>query len=106
MLTIFDKIRKETGWRVQFLNDELVQKWGWKEQEALQRQAQMSTIMAQQPNFSYQQASMGLPPAPPVKQPPKGIVNPLLARADFAQPVHPYQNYYVAPQGPNHYNHY
>ncbi len=39
-----------------------------------------------------------------------GMVNPVLAKADFSQPVHPYQSYYVAPNhhpaGQNQFNHY
>ena len=116
VITIVNKIHKETGWRIQFVIDELIKKWGWNEQQQQQQQPQMPNIMAQHPNsgqgFGFQAGASvtSLPPAPPIKtQPPTGIVNPMLARADFAQPMHPYQNYYVAPNLPaahNQFNHY
>ncbi|KAF2813098.1 uncharacterized protein BDZ99DRAFT_381672 [Mytilinidion resinicola] len=97
VLQIFDKIRQETGWRVGFLNSELKEKWGWNEepnpanmhyqQQALQPQVTLQPMPA-----------TSLPPAPPARpRPPVGILNPLLATADFAMPQHPYQAYYVAP---------
>ena len=119
VLTIFDKIRKETGWRVAFLHKELKEKWGWNDEEAFQQQQaqqqqsqQMSsTMMTQQmPNFGFQPQGSGssLPPAPPLKSqgPQQGIVNPLLRTADFSAPKHPYQNYWVPPLHPQQYNHY
>ncbi|KAF2143900.1 uncharacterized protein K452DRAFT_307252 [Aplosporella prunicola CBS 121167] len=35
--------------------------------------------------------------APPRSRLPQGILNPMLAAADFSMPQHPYQSYYVAP---------
>ena len=121
VLTIFEKIRKETGWRVSFLNKELKEKWGWNnDEEAFQRQQQTQQQQSQQlqtgtmqmPSFGFQQqGSSGgsqLPPAPPTmlsKAPPQGIVNPLLSKADFSAPKHPYQNYWVPPQS-SQYNHF
>jgi len=29
VLQIFDRIKKETGWRVTFIHDDLKEKWGW-----------------------------------------------------------------------------
>ena len=122
VLTIVNKIHKETGWRIQFVIDALIKKWGWNEHDYYQQQQHsMPNLMGQQPpgmvqpfNSHFQQHSQNstsLPPAPPVKPILKGgMVNPMLAKADFAQPIHPYQNYYVAPNqhpsGQNHYNHY
>lgn len=120
VLTIFDKIRKETGWRVSFLHKELKEKWGWnKEEEAFQQQQQqqqnqMQAGMMQMPGFGFQQhhgqgSGSSLPPAPPTMPgkgaPPQGIVNPLLSKADFSAPKHPYQNYWVPPHSAP-YNHY
>ena len=110
VLQIFDKIRQETGWRVGFLNQELKDRWGWNEQqEQAQAQAQ-AQAMAQMQNGSivYQQnmhqipgpAPVSLPPAPTIshhRHPQGGILNPLLATADFNMPQHPYQSHYVAP---------
>ena len=119
ILTIFDKIRKETGWRVAFLHKELKEKWGWNDDEAFQQQQQQqqqqsqhmpSSIMNHMPGFGFPQQSSGssLPPAPPMKPsgPPQGIVNPLLSKADFSAPKHPYQNYWVPPLHQQQYNHY
>lgn len=120
VLTIFDKIRKETGWRVAFLHKELKEKWGWhNEEEAFQQQQQqqqqnqqMQAGLMQMPGFGFQPQSnasgSSLPPAPPTmmaKGPPQGIVNPLLSKADFSAPKHPYQNYWVPPQS-SQYNQY
>ncbi|PVI02525.1 hypothetical protein DM02DRAFT_493392, partial [Periconia macrospinosa] len=33
VLQIIDKIQQETGWRVEFINKELQEKWGWGEQQ-------------------------------------------------------------------------
>ena len=118
VLSILDKIRKETGWRVGFLHKELKEKWGWvsdeeqQQQQQAQQQAQQAQAYQQQLSASslMQQQPMqpGLqfpptqlpapPPPPPAKQMPRqGIVNPMLRAADFSAPTHPYQNYYVAP---------
>ena len=118
VLQIFEKIRKETGWRVNFLNKELKEKWGWhNEEETFQQQQQqqsqqMQAGTVQMPGFGFQQqggaTGSSLPPAPPTmmsKGPPQGIVNPLLSKADFSAPKHPYQNYWVPPQS-SQFDHY
>ena len=111
ILTILEKIKKETGWRIDFLKPELKKKWGWNE-NYLQQQ-QMPNMMHTPPmDFQYQQAPTSLPPAPPVppippvNQIPRGIVNPLMRTADFSAPTHPYQNYYVAPNQHHNEAHY
>jgi hypothetical protein len=38
VLEIFEKIRKETGWKVESLNKELRAKWGWGIEETTQQQ--------------------------------------------------------------------
>jgi len=118
VLTIINKIHKETGWRIQFIIDDLIKRWGWNDQDNYQQQQQqMPNLMGQHPGLvqnyapQFQQAPTSLPPAPPIKSMPKGgMVNPMLAKADFGQPIHPYQNYYVAPNqqqgGQNHFNQY
>lgn len=91
VLTIVNKIHKETGWGINFVIEGLIKKWGWNDQENLQQPL----------NYGFQQQAptTSLPPAPPSsKSMPSGIPNPMYARADFGQPIHPYQNYYVAPQ--------
>ena len=81
----------------------------------------MPNMLAQAPNMvqaypnQYQQQNQGLqtslPPAPPIKPILKGgIINPMLATADFSQTVHPYQSYYVPPNQDSgqqtHFNHF
>ena len=94
VLTIVNKIHKETGWGINFVIEGLIKKWGWNDQDNLQQPL----------NYGFQQqaTTTSLPPAPPPKSIPSaipsGIPNPMYARADFGQPIHPYQNYYVAPQ--------
>ncbi|MCJ1292282.1 hypothetical protein MMC34_003832 [Xylographa carneopallida] len=120
IISILEKIKKETGWRIDFLKPELKKKWGWsddylrqqqqqQQQQQLQQQQQMPTMMHTPPmEYQYQQ-STSLPPAPPItmpQMPPKGIVNPLMQAADFNAPKHPYQNFYVAPNQAHNDAHY
>ena len=108
VLQIFEKIRKETGWRIMFINEELQKRWGWEDEETFQQQQMSTTLMNHPPNqaFQYQQPTI-LPPAPPTRMGPKpGIMNPLLRTADFSAPTHPYQNHYVAPNPHLHHTHY
>lgn len=107
VLDIFEKIRKETGWKVGFLNKELKAKWGWPNEEQAQQQmmAQQNSLSQFFPATSQSQAST-LPPAPPQPQrPPQGVMNPLLRTADFTLPNHPYQQYYQPPNQHNHFSH-
>lgn len=105
VLQIFDKIRQETGWRVGFLNVELKEKWGWNEQAAQEQNITQNGNLAyqQQQNLQAQATYTPLPPPPPApparqyQRPPQGIINPIMAGADFSQPVHPYQDHYVPP---------
>lgn len=111
VLEIFEKIRKETGWKVGFLNKELRTKWGWDAEEAQQQMlAQQQSSLGQffPPTTQGQARDMqsSLPPAPP--QPvrsgmPTGILNPLLAKADFSLPNHPYQSHYTPLNQHNHF---
>jgi hypothetical protein len=99
VLDIFEKIRKETGWKVGFLNKELKTKWGWPHEDSTQQQ------MAPQQSSLQFFPTTSLPPAPPQPQArpmPSGIPNPLLKTADFSLPNHPYQQYY---QPPNQHQH-
>jgi hypothetical protein len=103
VLEIFDKIRKETGWQVGFLNKELRIKWGWPpEPDAAQQQmaAQQNSLAQFFPATTQASAlPTSLPPAPPhaAQRPPAGVLNPLLRSADFSLPNHPYQQYYQPP---------
>jgi hypothetical protein len=116
VLAIFDRIRKETGWKIGFLHNELREKWGWpSEEQAAQQMMQQQNSLSQffpSTTQSVAQAAQAasatnLPaPVPPVMREPLprgsgGILNPLLRTADFSLPNHPYQQYY---QPPNHHN--
>ena len=88
VIEIFTRINKETGWRIQFIIDELREKWGWTTSEFDNMGA---------PSF-YQQGTAQMPPIPQQRQkPPSGIVNPLYKNADFSASNPPYQGYYVPP---------
>lgn len=102
IISILEKIKKETGWRIDFLKPELKKKWGWTDDylRQQQQQQQMPMMMHTPPmDFQYQQTT-SLPPAPPVpapQMPRGGIPNPMMQSADFNAPHHPYEKFYVAP---------
>lgn len=114
VLQIFDKIEKETGWRIGFLHKELKEKWGWVDEEAMAQQ-----LLAHQNSLNqfFQNGQTGngggggggnvLPSAPPVPRqtPPGGILNPMLKTADFSLPNHPYQQYYQPPNQQAQFSH-
>ncbi|KAM5481349.1 hypothetical protein MaudMau93_007181 [Microsporum audouinii] len=125
VLEIMDKILKETGWKIGALQQDLMQKWGWnikteqsqtmpqdqhqqQHQHQHPHQQQQQPMMSPIPTTSTATASMNLNPSllppevglapPPRPTIPQGIVNPMMAAADFNAANHPYQNHYVAPQ--------
>jgi len=91
VLQIFDKIKKETGWRINFIHDDLKEKWGWNHDEF----DNMSTASSGASSF-YQQGNT-MPSIPPRQKPPSGIINPLYKNADFSAQNPPYQGNYVPP---------
>jgi hypothetical protein len=113
VLDIFEKIRKETGWKTGFLHKELKAKWRWQNEEAAQQMmAQQNSLAQYFPNTSKAPATNlppapPAPPAPPPARPPMqgGILNPLLRTADFSLPNHPYQQYYQPPNQHNQFPH-
>lgn len=107
VLEIFEKIRKETGWNVKFLNTELRKHWGWQDEVGQQLAAQQNSLAQFFPSTT-QAPTTSLPPAPPTAgrpKPPGGISNPLLKTADFSLPNHPYQQFYQPPN-PHQHNHF
>lgn len=101
VLTIFEKIRKETGWRVGFLHKELKTKWGWPDETTQQQQ-----MMPQASSLSqFFPSNTPAPPAPARPSIPSGILNPLLKTADFSLPNHPYQQHYQPPNTTNQFTH-
>jgi hypothetical protein len=115
VLQVFDKIKAETGWRVGFLHTELKEKWGWNNTDNMSTNSggssgtmQHSNLPTPQQQFQQfapttqsQQQSLA-PPVAASGRPrlPSGILNPLMASADFSAQHHPYQSYYVAPSHP------
>lgn len=116
VLQIIDKIIKETGWRIAFLKKELRAKWGWSPPPNSSRQhseASLSIPPSSTTNSSTPMDTLSLlnpdTPSPSLPAPhlashsashsrfPPGIINPLMATADFSMANHPYQDHYVAP---------
>jgi hypothetical protein len=102
VLEIFARIKREGGWRIQFVIDELHEKWGWNTQDTDMLNANNSNSAS---SFYQQSGQASMPPLPPQpqpaqKKPPSGIVNPLYRNADFSKPDAPYKNYYVPPALP------
>lgn len=109
VINIFERISKETGWRVGFVYGELKSKWGWPDEAAQQQQMMsQSNSLSQFFPSNTQAPTSSLPPAPPAPPRPAipgGILNPLLKTADFSLPNHPYQQYYQPPNTTNQYTH-
>ncbi|KAL2397009.1 hypothetical protein ABEF93_005836 [Exophiala dermatitidis] len=92
VLQIFERIKKETGWRVTFIHDDLKEKWGWN--EGPQDYNSISST-----STYYSPTGLSAPPTstPPRTKYPSGIVNPLYKNADFSAQNPPYQGNYVPP---------
>lgn len=92
VLEIFERIRSETGWRVAIINEELKDKWGWKNTNE-------PFGNTQTPSPFYGQTAPAPPKisAPPRQKIPGGITNPLYQNADFASQNPPYAGNYVPP---------
>ena len=100
VLEILEKIKKETGWRIDFLKPELKSKWGWKSDEEIAMEKEREQQQQQAANNVGMNGGLSTTIQQPQPQRPKipqGILNPMYAKADFTAPVHPYQSYYVAP---------
>lgn len=103
VMRIFQRIRKETGWNIEFLKTELPEKWGWNAEEQMLRDDNSLNSFFPSGQGS---GSGNLPPAPQVRPQQQsaasamrgGILNPLLAKADFNLPNHPYQAFYQPPR--------
>lgn len=100
-LEIFDKIIKETGWRVDFIKKELQETWGWTTPQHHYHQSPPTGTPG-----SILSENSALNSSAPISAPhklPAGVVNPLMATADFSMANHPYQTHYVAPHHQLHY---
>ena len=116
VIDILDRTIKETGWQVAFIQRELIAKWGWNNamtHVSPEDQQQPPLPVATAPSTDLYSSLLNSPlpssqaPPPSISQ---GIVNPLMAAADFSFEEHPYQAHYVAPQnahlGSYHYSSY
>lgn len=54
-MQIFEKINKETGWRIGFVYKELKEKWGWAEEPSPEQYAQTHTAAQQEKERQEQQ---------------------------------------------------
>lgn len=102
VLEIFARIKREGGWRIQFVIDELHEKWGWTNQDRDMSNTNSTNTAS---GFYQQSGQASMPPLPQQpppaqKRPPSGIVNPLYRNADFSKPDAPYKNFYVPPALP------
>lgn len=103
VLSIFDRIKKETGWRVTFIHDDLKEKWGWntspQEYSGMGATASYYAGPSSAPTAPAQTTTTPSRPKYPV-----GIVNPLYKNADFSAQNPPYEGNYVPP-APGHIMH-
>ncbi|KAK0621648.1 hypothetical protein B0T17DRAFT_618072 [Bombardia bombarda] len=108
VLTILDKINKETGWRLGKVLLELKTAWGWESESAAlqfftasshQQQQQQRQKQKHEQQQQHQAAVMAAASTPPMgaPTPARPNVNPLLVNADFTHRNHPYQNWYEPP---------
>jgi hypothetical protein len=105
-LEIFDKIIKETGWRIEFIKIELKETWGWNAAPSQHQQPETPVpTESDQSESTISLLNSPLLPASKRQKLPSGIVNPTMATADFSMENHPYQNYYVAPRQLGSYQH-
>ncbi|KAE8159376.1 hypothetical protein BDV40DRAFT_273517 [Aspergillus tamarii] len=90
---IFDDIAKETGWRSEQVKEGLQQAWGW-------NPAQQHQPVSADPNalpLLNDHHTFDIDPTSTLLKMPPGVVNPIMAFADFSMDNHPYQDHYVAP---------
>lgn len=84
VMETFHRIRRETGWNIGFLEKELPEVWGW---NAPSEESGINQF------FNGQSGSGG--GGAKVKG---GMINPMLAKADFSLQGHPYQAFYLPPR--------
>lgn len=114
ILVIFQKITKETGWRVGFVYKELKIKWGWEAPDPPPQPTSLlqSAMLHQNPppptQYNQYQRQQQQQQAPPPRKLPH-LVNPLISATHFSSDSHPYHPHYVsAPpqQVDRHHGHY
>lgn len=89
---ILEDIIKQTGWKAEHVKQELQEAWGWSDSHG--PPMHMSEDILALFNSDHPLTADHTPARPKV---PAGVINPLMATADFSMENHPYQDYYVAP---------
>ncbi|OJJ98698.1 hypothetical protein ASPACDRAFT_121261 [Aspergillus aculeatus ATCC 16872] len=95
---ILDHIIKETGWRTESVKNELQAAWGWSSHHGppMATSEEIVAMFGSGDGHDHPDA-----PLRPCHISPEskivGVVNPLMASADFSMENHPYQDHYVAP---------
>ena len=96
VLQIYDRIKLETGWRVDVIHDDLREKWGW-----TSNAGDYDNISSASAYYAPSASSAQGAPTPTRLKYPSGIVNPLYKDADFSAQNPPYQGNYVPPTHAN-----
>ena len=94
VLQIFDKINKETGWRIGFVYGDLKAKWGWNEEPSPHQLAQTHTAIQQQRKAQEERERMLQEQAQAAQQMQQGGFNPDFAPQQYnagmlSQPMQP-----------------
>ncbi|KAB8228183.1 Zn(II)2Cys6 transcription factor [Aspergillus alliaceus] len=90
---IIDNIAKDTGWKSDQVKEGLQQAWGW---HPAQQHHPVSTD-SNALSLLNDHHTFDLDPTSTLLKMPPGVVNPIMAFADFSLDNHPYQDHYVAP---------
>lgn len=100
ILEIFQKITKETGWRVGFVYKELKIRWGWEAPDPPSQPSSLlqSSLLHQNPppsaEYTQYQRQQQQQQQAPVRRLPQ--VNPLIQATHFSSDSHPYHPHYVS----------
>ncbi|PYH89875.1 C6 zinc finger domain protein [Aspergillus ellipticus CBS 707.79] len=89
---ILETITKQTGWKAEQVKKEFQEAWGWSDSHG-------PPIPMSEDILALFHSDHALDPGhvPPRPKMPTGVINPVMATADFSMENHPYQDYYVAP---------
>ena len=102
VMATLTRIRKDTGWNITFLEKELPLHWGWNAKPDPEMGGGIANFFAQQGQHGGSGGGGGIggdmrsgPGTPKALK--GGMVNPMLAKADFSLPQHPYMQHYQPP---------
>ncbi|PWY96624.1 hypothetical protein BO94DRAFT_506030 [Aspergillus sclerotioniger CBS 115572] len=89
---ILENIIKQTGWKAEHVKKELQEAWGWSDPHGPPMHMSEDILALLNGDHSLDAAH-----APVRPKMPAGVINPVMASADFSMENHPYRDYYVAP---------